>query len=441
MERKSQRDFDDKLKIRPEAGDEVNTTNLRGQQGRKDRSRSQSSRSSSSSGSSDRSSGSATAASSGRFMMQVESSQGEPTLDELHQKLGLAPKKAQQTNGAHDSQPVSHYKPQLTLKRISLKDQSLPEENISQAVLVPIESFGQKLLKDMGMGDPKRDIGLDKRPAQPILFVPRPEGMGIGAVSKQELMSMIRRGQEVTDRDLRARHTDHVIGIKRAEAPENPYTCQLIYGENATIIDGKYQGLLGKIVGGDGILLSQEQKPATDENLTDAELGEMAIVVQLEINSKNVKLLRKQVMKGITPIQGNGQDAREIEEKKRKKHKWVRAGLVCRIISKKYRQGKYMDELGQVIDVPDCYTVSFQTQSQELLEDLEEKHLETVMPLIGEKVMILKTDNVGMIGVLNERKKKENKVTIKIRLDDGGVDYLHMTQEDCCAIVGSKLKG
>ena len=433
MEPKFQRDFQ-KPGRTGGLDEEVNNTNLRGSGPAEHRDRSSSSGSSASRSS--ESSGSATAASSGRFMMQIETAQ--PTLEELHQRLGLTGRKVP-GQGQHNSQ----FKPQLTLKRISLTDQSLPEENLASTAFVPIESFGQKILKDMGMGDPSRDLGVDKRPTEPILFVPRPEGMGIGAVSKQELMTMIRNGREVTDSDLRARHTNHVVGIRREERPENLNTCRLVYGEVVTVVEGKYRGLLGKVVEGEGVGQAGEQStPAEDENLTEAELGERAIVVQLQINFKNVKMLRKQLIKGVVQINpaDNGQHP-EKEEKKKRRNKWVRPGLVCRIVSKKYRDGKYMDELGQIIDVPDCYTVSFQTFGHELLEDMEEKHLETVMPVIGERVLILKEEHAGKVGVLNERKKKENKVTIRIGLEDGGIDYLHMAQEDCCAITGSKLKG
>lgn len=388
-----------------------------------------------SSQSSSESSGSATAASRSRSTaMQIE--HDDSTLEGLQQRLELAPRRFQHPGTVAP-------KPHNVLKRISLKDETLPEENTALTVAyAPIESFGQKLLKDMGMGDPTRDLGVDKRPTEPILFVPRPEGMGIGAVSKQALLGMIRQGKEVTDKDLRARHTEHVTGIKREEKPEDPHTCRLLYGEEVTIIDGKYHDLLAKIVGGDGIGVAGELIPREEDNLTETEIGNKEIVVQLVINAKNVKMLRRQVVKGrLTQLEPENADGEKGDkDKKKKKHKWVRPGLVCRIVSQKYQQGKYMDELGQIIDVPDCYTVSFQTQSQELLEDIQEKYLETVMPLIGEKVMILKNEHAGQLGILNERKKKENKVTVKITLPDGGIDYIHMTQEDCCAVAGSKLK-
>ena len=433
MESKAQRDLP-ASKLELDVGEEVNPTNLRGAQPERMDEEYDGSSSTSSSDSNSESSGSATAASSSRMTMQTENS--NHTRGQLQQRLGLGPRRFEHPGN------TPQLKPQNVLKRISLKDENLPEENTALAVaFAPIESFGQKILKDMGMGDPTRDLGVDKRPTEPILFVPRPEGMGIGAVSKQELLGMIRRGQEVTDKDLRARDRENVTGIKREEKPEDPHTCRLLYGQEVSIIDGKYQGLFGKIVGGDGIGVAGQPLPPEEQNLTETEIGLKEVIVQLQINSKNVKMLRRQVVKGqLKKAEQSITDA-DKGDKKRKKHKWVRPGLVCRIVSMKYQQGKYMDELGQIIDVPDCYTVSFQTQSQELLEDIEEKHLETVMPLIGEKVMMLKSEHAGQLGVLNERKKKENKVTVKITLPDGGIDYLHMTQEDCCAIAGSKLKG
>ena len=46
---------------------------------------------------------------------------------------------------------------------------------------------------------------LNKRPTNPVQFMPRPEGLGLGAIPKQEIIEKIKSGKTVTDKDLKSR--------------------------------------------------------------------------------------------------------------------------------------------------------------------------------------------------------------------------------------------
>ena len=121
----------------------------------------------------------------------------------------------------------------------------------------------------------------------------------------------------------------------------------------------------------------------------------------------------------------------ENKEKKKKKHKWILPGITLRIVSKEYRDGRYFEDLGDINDIMDSRTFSFVTKRGEILEDLEEKHLETVMPKAGQRVIILKGPNRGTVGIMTERNKKENTVLVKV--ETNSIEFIKMTQDDCSA--------
>ena len=60
-----------------------------------------------------------------------------------------------------------------------------------------------------------------------------------------------------------------------------------------------------------------------------------------------------------------------------------------RIISKKYRSSEYYNQKVIIKDVIDNFTFFAYTNLGNYLEDLREKEIETIIPKIGEKVLVL----------------------------------------------------
>lgn len=328
---------------------------------------------------------------------------GELTEVELAERLGLLVKARQEA-------PTR--RPMLT-KRIAL-DQDLPEETTRDVyAAAPLANFGDTLLKKMGMG--REDVegsSLQKRPKDVVQYNPRPENLGLGAIPKKELLDKIKKGQEITGKDLRSRMFDNTSGREKEDNG-------LKFGDQVRVTEGRYEGLEGIVIELD----EEDDRYAT---------------IQLNLNQKNVKLhirgLEKQSLKmgqinkqpSAMIVENEDQDEKSD---KRKKLKWVLPNIILRIISKDYGHGKYYEEIGYVNDILDKKTFSFVTKSGDILEDLREKQLETVMPKIGEKVLILRGPHRGVVGILKERNKKENSLLVKI--EENNLEFIKMTQDDC----------
>lgn len=340
-----------------------------------------------------------------------EEGKGEINEVELSKLLGLNIKR---------DQNVPRRQTLLT-KKISLDDQ-LPEEATKDKYYKsPLDAYGEKMLKTMGMGDEKVEGSqLTRRPKDVVQYNPRPDNLGLGAIPKKELLDKIKSGQDITSKDLRSRIFNNISGTgEKDDGSLKQY-------DRIKVIGGKYEGLFGMII---------EVDEHDDQNVT----------VQLHLNQKNVKIQSKWLEKS-TEVASNPSQrpAGDIVSppvfpsefdipgiKKRKKLKWIMPNIVLRIVSKDYRGGKFYEETGYVNDILDPRTFVFVMKSGEILEDLEEKQLETVMPKLGEKVLILKGDHKGVIGVLKERNKKDNSVMVKI--EENQMEFIKMTQDDCSA--------
>lgn len=301
-------------------------------------------------------------------------------------------------------------------KRISLED-DLPDEvgQVGYSV-VPISDFGQKLFETMKQNDRAGHQG--NRPLKPIQFMPRPEGLGLGAIPKKEILDKIKNGQEITNKDLRSRAFKNKSYLDGEESEDEN---EIRFGDKVLITKGKYADLEGLVL---------EVDPEDD----------MYINIQLKLNNKNVKILGSTLEKirstqqSLKPsvAQTKREDELEKKEKKVKNLKWILPNITLRIVSKEYKAGKYFEELGEVNDIMDAKTFSFVTRKGDILEDLKENDMETVMPKIDGKVLILKGEHRGVTGTLKERNKKENSVLIKIEVND--LKFIKMTQDDCSAL-------
>lgn len=313
-------------------------------------------------------------------------------------------------------------------KRVALDDDTLAEDNASvQYQLSGIESFGEKMIKMMdqqakqGEGVPDRG-----RPDNPVQFMPRPENMGLGAIPKKVILEKIKRGEQITDKDLRSRAFKNV-----GKVGEDPEASLFKYGDQVIIQEGKYKDMRGLVME-----FNKEE--------------DRVITIQLALNGKNVRVLTAQVRKAqpSEPLKNTAESSSKTQlvshlekepqagqpkEKKKRRLKWVLPDIVVRIVSKSYREGKYFEELATVIDILDGYSFSLQTVGGDLLEDLVEKQIETVMPSLGQKVLVLKGEFKGQTGVLVERKKKENLVLVRLEIGDAP-QVEKMSQDDCCKI-------
>lgn len=126
-----------------------------------------------------------------------------------------------------------------------------------------------------------------------------------------------------------------------------------------------------------------------------------------------------------------------MKKDKKAKHRegkgfsWLVPGIRVKIVSRKYREGKYYLSSGIVTDILSEKDFLFVTDSKECLDDLKEKHLETEIPKIGGAVRILRGEHQGQLGILHSRDKTNNRV--EVRLDDANI-IAQLSQDDCSAV-------
>ena len=112
----------------------------------------------------------------------------------------------------------------------------------------------------------------------------------------------------------------------------------------------------------------------------------------------------------------------------RKELKWIQPNIQIRIISTTRLGGKFYNTKAKILEILDKYTFILLTNNGTLSQEFKEKDLETVIPDIGNDVLILKGDNRGETAKLLERDKKKNKVLLQLHHD---LSIVEMTQDDC----------
>lgn len=265
--------------------------------------------------------------------------------------------------------------------------------------------------KGQGVGRSKKNALL-----KPIQFNPRPPGLGLGSIPKKEILEKIKNGEIITNRDLVNTNHEHykLIGDDDGLGSENN---MVKFGDKVKIYKGKYEGL--------------------DAVLKEVNEDERFAVVELGLNQKNVKValrhLRKFKKKKLNEKVKEAK-MKKVKKKKKKKFKpleWITVGIKLKIVSRKYEKGKFYLETGVVSDILTPEVFTFVTDQGQILDDLKEKQMQTVMPKKGMNVKILKGEYKGKIAALVERRKKDNAVKVQLS-EDGRI--VELTQDDCSTV-------
>ena len=128
-------------------------------------------------------------------------------------------------------------------------------------------------------------------------------------------------------------------------------------------------------------------------------------------------------------LNSSKRESKALEKRSLRPLTWVSEGLVVRVISDKYRSGKFYNKKVHIKTIMND-TQFLATEGSTVLDDLREKDLETVLPGTSEfetvQVMVLKTKELGK--VLSKDKKKE-KVTVQI---EESLDIVTVGMDDVC---------
>jgi len=120
--------------------------------------------------------------------------------------------------------------------------------------------------------------------------------------------------------------------------------------------------------------------------------------------------------------------------------RWVRPQIRVRVISKKLGGGVYYNKKARVEDVvSQSAFVVVMEEGGRLVEDVHEDDVETVVPKIGGRVMILSSsqDHRGEIGKILEKSTK--KATAFVQLE-GDLDIVQIGFDDIAEYMGGGFR-
>ena len=256
------------------------------------------------------------------------------------------------------------------------------------------EDFGIRMLLQMGW---KEGQGIGKNPLsyQTELYEikPRAPGAGLGSTTEFDRIKLQKTETEKVD--------------KNAEEKSRIF-----------VISGKHKGTFGIL------------KETKENKQCVVEINGYNFVMQIENISFDFPIENKFEM---SP-KNNGPENLKLENEElgnleKEGLKWATSHLTVRIASKKYQEGKYYLKKGTILDVLSSRIILL-IEGGEILEDIKERYLETIIPGLNENVLILKGKFKHQTGKLVKRNKKENLVWVQV---DNSSEICELKQEDCCA--------
>jgi len=302
---------------------------------------------------------------------------------------------------------------------------------------VPIEEYGLAMLRGMGwkLGQP---IGnTNKEIVKPIEAVIRPKGLGLGA--------------------------DKTAAERLAKAVVDEESKPLSKGSYVKIETGTNRGLYGKIEGRDedtARLMIQLAIGGKIVNVTQysvipisaKEYKEKAKVLNSEKYDKFKVKGEKDKERTKEKNEKDSVRSQDKHKKKKKKRKhsdsssedesdskvakkpWVRPDLRVRFIDKNYKRGRYFNTKLRIVDVPSIDACVCKTEDGQILDEIDQKSLETVIPRTDPAyVMIISGKKTGQLGEILQKDKAKCIASVQLLKDRS---IVRLSYDDICEYVG-----
>jgi len=336
-------------------------------------------------------------------------------------------------------------------KDISLRANDIPATSNAYNA-IPIHEFGAAMLRGMGWAgtsDEEQAI-LDKKYTEPIMA--RESRVGLGATAKPPSKD---------SRGIKAK-----VGKEKwmQMADEKVKSQQLSEGQLVWIRDPLYAGRRAVILASQGVPGLERIRVTMESDATHVELKKSDVVVLTE------KELLETPYQGVIPsvTQGTGtgteestteskasssdsrkrstQEVRGEENKKRHKHEkkvsekrdesWVRPGIRVRVVSKKVGGSIIYLQKATVIDSWQGVASIKLDHDGSIVEDVNQKHLETVLPSTGQPIIVLVGEYAGQSGLLLEKQKEQENVIVQLSDD---MQIVVVPMDHCAALSTTNL--
>ncbi|ESO08982.1 hypothetical protein HELRODRAFT_168910 [Helobdella robusta] len=307
---------------------------------------------------------------------------------------------------------------------------SLNDEDSEDYSEVAIEDFGLAMLRGMGWKDGDKS----RVDSEKILLKPRT--FGLPTDQKDELSDDDRNEKRKRKKDDQHDDDDDVINSGGAVSggSRSRDKFKMKKGQWCAVIGGKYKGKSGKIMGfednnswvivkllpSDDFITVRDYHVSIEDSLND------------EVNSRRCAPIdRQECHEHHSNEHGHSKHNDKSHHKKTSKTHWLRNGIVVRIISRDFKEGRYYKQKAVIEDVTTPRTCTCRTDNNIMLEDLDEDMLETVIPREeGSHVMIVKGLYKGQIAIMLGRNKKDE--TVFVNLLDDNSKSLTLTFNDIC---------
>lgn len=110
--------------------------------------------------------------------------------------------------------------------------------------------------------------------------------------------------------------------------------------------------------------------------------------------------------------------------------RWCRSHLRVRLISRSYARGAHYRGKGVVTDVADASHISVRLDGDpRVLEGLREEELETVIPSVHGRVMVVRGEHSGEVGELLVKDAERDKATVQLEAE---LTVLQLSFDDVC---------
>eukprot|EP00111_Clytia_hemisphaerica_P009452 TCONS_00027729-protein len=295
---------------------------------------------------------------------------------------------------------------------------------------VPIGAFGSAMLRGMGWKEGQGIGKTNKVMIEPIEYIPRHKGLGLGAEKRNETSKSTRKrklGEDkeshdkykpIIDEDGRVRHIKAVGEQVQSSKPVGYYP-----GSKVQILKGPHKELYGKII-------------SVDEDNARVSVKLAISGEQIQISQYNTSLMDSETYKrysmqkpGRKPEKVDKRAGRDETDFKKKRVKstsdeesdiklqdiWIVPGIRVRIISQSYKNGRYYNKKVKVLDVTTKDRCDCETDEKRLLEDIRQKDLETLIPKNkGAYVCMVAGKYKGKFGKLLDRNKRDSTADIQL---------------------------
>lgn len=284
---------------------------------------------------------------------------------------------------------------------------------------MPVDAIGKAMLLGMGWVE-GGGVGRKRQVFEPVDLARRPERLGLGAKTDDEKLPPTHKKRTGAPSDASTAST-----APASAASSAPRTFAV--GVTVAIVGGRHEGVSGRIEE----LVGDKQlavRLVSDELVTIkrkyAEVREPALVEQAAATSSSSSKKRSKTSSSdaVTTAAAAATSTADGAAKRARKAEppaeiWVRPNIMVRIVSKKFRDGKFYEKKARVLDCVGGELCVVELTDGRVLDDVTQSVLENVVGRVGNRVQVLRGERAGALGVVLERNADKQVALVQLDVD------------------------